>query len=535
MEEGQENFLQLRDDYIKRSLANFEDIAALLHSMQEEPDGEPVLQQLRGLFHEISTSARTYGFPQATVLSLQAEYDCDALLRQKSPASPADIDKWTLLLHALQVEFSKGPKTKSDKELRKVFEILIVDDDQQSSGLLTELLQKLEMIVKTAQTKDEAMRILQEGMVDGVITDILLQDGVGYELVEYIRGLPEGDKPVILIASILSGFLDKVEAIRSGADGYFEKPVDWEALLERLNLLLERKKTEQVRILSVEDDPSQALYIDTVLSLAGYQVRVVDEPKDFEENLTAFRPDLVLIDYHFPRFSGLEVARYLRQDDRFVFMPVLLMTEGELETPHDHRRIAGDAYLRKPVAPGMLLTTVAAHVERARFLRSHLNRDGLTRLLTHTAFIEQANAMIAKKRRKPEIPCAFVMIDLDHFKNINNQYGHPTGDRVLVSLSAFLRRRIRQSDIKARYGGEEFAIIIDDIREEEALRLISRLLEEFSNIEHHAADSSAFHISFSAGIAMLDARTMDFELWKDTAKEALQRAKAAGRRSVLTA
>jgi diguanylate cyclase (GGDEF)-like protein len=174
-------------------------------------------------------------------------------------------------------------------------------------------------------------------------------------------------------------------------------------------------------------------------------------------------------------------------------------------------------------------------VERARFLKSLLERDGLTRLLTHTACQERAKALVAERQRHPGRPAAWVMVDLDHFKMINDRHGHPTGDKVLTSLAALLRRRLRQSDTVARYGGEEFVILLEDLDEPQALRLVSRLLGEFSALQHSGPDGAKFHATFSAGVAMLDLVAdpdATAERWKQAADDALYRAKAAGRNRV---
>ncbi len=159
----------------------------------------------------------------------------------------------------------------------------------------------------------------------------------------------------------------------------------------------------------------------------------------------------------------------------------------------------------------------------------------MTRLLTHTAFLERAKAVVAQKQRNMQKSCALIMLDIDHFKSINDRHGHPVGDRVLASLSALLRRRVRQSDIIGRYGGEEFAILVDDLREEDAVRLVQRLLDEFSLIEHYGANGVRFRATFSAGVSMLDPETMDLERWKQTSDKALYAAKAAGRNQVVAA
>ena len=127
---------------------------------------------------------------------------------------------------------------------------------------------------------------------------------------------------------------------------------------------------------------------------------------------------------------------------------------------------------------------MAAKLERARFLKSLLHRDGLTKLLTHTAFMNAAQMVIARKMRAPEKSIGLIMIDIDRFKSINDTYGHPVGDRVIVSLANLLRRRMRRSDLLGRYGGEEFVIIVEDLAESEVAALAERLLADFTMIDH---------------------------------------------------
>jgi diguanylate cyclase (GGDEF)-like protein len=354
-------------------------------------------------------------------------------------------------------------------------------------------------------------------------------------VIDELRGLPGGEAVPVLVLSSSGGFMEKVEAIHGGADGHFEKPVDWKALMRRLQHLLDASRPQAARILSVEDDPQQGAYLKSILQSGGYEVALCPDPKRFEAALREFQPDLVLMDILLPDITGYDLVRYLRQDERHATLPVLfLTTESQLQSRFRSAQVGGDDYLTKPIVPPILLSMVAARLERARFLKSLLNHDGLTRLYTHTALIERAQALHAQKARDPARQCAWVMIDLDHFKSVNDRFGHPVGDRVLASLAALLRRRLRQSDTIGRYGGEEFVVLFDGLPAQEVMHLMERVLAEFRQMDLDAPGQPPFRSTFSAGVAMLEpGATLD--AWKKAADDALYAAKAAGRNRLTAA
>ena len=545
MEAWEKTLAELKEQYIRGSGKRLDKIARSIDLLQLNPEDQVTLLELQRYFHGLSGSGSTYGFPHISSLGVRGEQHVDRLLKSNAPPKNADLKMWKSLLEDLRTEFHRSiaepapspvPVEEIAKSPIKPYEILVVDDEEDIRQAVARVFEREGYSVNSVRSKAEAIAQLQEKIPDGIIVDIRLPDGSGYELVEHVRGLSGGDSPGILIITAFSGFLDRVEAIRCGSDGYFEKPIDWDALMRRLQHLLERVKTESPRILSVEDDPDQASYISTVLESAGYNIRVCSEPQHFEAELISFRPDLVMMDVLLPGVSGYELVRYLRQDERNATLPVLfLTTQSQLSGRIEAVKAGGDDYLVKPANPALLLSTVAARLERSRFLKSLVERDGLTRLLTHSAFLERAKVLVSKKKRNPSGSYAFCMIDLDHFKRVNDSHGHVMGDRVLASLAALMRRRLRQSDVIGRYGGEEFAIIVEDLQEEEAVRLISRLQEEFSLIPQRALDGSVFHVTFSAGIAILDPERMDLERWKQTADDALYAAKQAGRGRVIAA
>ncbi|HSE42459.1 MAG TPA: response regulator, partial [Acidobacteriota bacterium] len=505
----------LREQYVRGSSDRLSNIDRTLETLENQPADENALRDLRRYFHGLGGSGKTYGFAQVTEIGLWGEQECDGLLREKVHPTLEHLNRWRGFLDELKKEFQKGSfddsaLSKRDdlpKTVQHPFQILIVDDDEDVCRALSTLLQEEGMIVHVTHTKAEAQDFVDEKMPDGIIVDVILGDASGYELVEYVRNLPDGDGPSILMISALTGFHDKVESISCGSDGFFEKPVQWEVLIQRLRYLLSRERSDPPRILSVEDDEDQAAFLRAVLQSAGYQVRICNDPRLFEAHLISFRPDLVIMDIILPDITGIDLARYLRQNEQYTTLPVLFLSmQGQMQDRIETVRAGGDDHLVKPVAPGLLLSTVAARIERSRFLKSLLDRDGLTKLLTHTAFLERARAIVGQKSRRIHKNSVLVLMDLDHFKSVNDTYGHIVGDRVLVSLASLLRRRLRQTDTIGRYGGEEFGILIDDLKKDEAVRLINRLLDEFSAIEHQTADNKTFQVTFSAGIAVLKRR-----------------------------
>jgi diguanylate cyclase (GGDEF)-like protein len=126
------------------------------------------------------------------------------------------------------------------------------------------------------------------------------------------------------------------------------------------------------------------------------------------------------------------------------------------------------------------------------------------------------------------------MIDLDRFKAVNDEHGHPTGDQVLVRLAGLLRARLRQADVVGRYGGEEFAVVLEDLTGEDAARLMERLRAEFAAIDHRSREGAEFRVTFSAGLASLEDGE-SVSAWVHAADQALYAAKAGGRNRIVTA
>jgi len=283
----------------------------------------------------------------------------------------------------------------------------------------------------------------------------------------------------------------------------------------------------------VDDSALQAKLSAMYLRRAGMEVDILTDPMEVLPALVNNHPELILMDIYMPDCTGLELAKVIRQMDTMLSIPIVfLSSETDREKQLAAIGLGGDDFLSKPIKPEFLISAVASRIERYRKLRSLMIHDSLTGLLNHLTTEERIIQEMARARRQNS-RMTFAMIDLDRFKQINDSYGHSTGDRVLRSLARLLKQRLRKSDIIGRFGGEEFAVIMPDTSAEHALDVMNELRERFSQIYYYSGDEQ-FNVTFSCGIAEFPACDT-LQLLKDTADQALYKAKGLGRNQSILA
>jgi diguanylate cyclase (GGDEF)-like protein len=238
------------------------------------------------------------------------------------------------------------------------------------------------------------------------------------------------------------------------------------------------------------------------------------------------------MDMYMPGASGIELAQLIRQQEAYVGIPIVFLSiETDVEKQLEAISHGGDDFLVKPIDPQHLIKSVTIRAERTRNMRFFMERDSLTGLLNHSNLIESLNTEVQRAERIGNDLC-FAMIDIDHFKSVNDSYGHLTGDRVLKGLARLLQERLRKTDIIGRYGGEEFGVILFNTEEGDAGRILDEIRESFSKIRQYSG-SNEFFVTFSCGIASLskckDAGSLNHE-----ADKALYEAKEEGRNRIVT-
>ena len=363
-----------------------------------------------------------------------------------------------------------------------------------------------------------------------LVVDLMLPEGL-------LAGatLMRPDEPHIptVVVSARWDWESRLGAVRAGVDAYQPKPVDYAALNERLDALTDRVQSAPFRVLVVEDNHFLCDHYALVLRAAGMEVETLEEPSRVLEILDRFSPELILLDLYMPGCNGSEVAGVIRHDPRFTDLPIIfLSTETGRQLQLAAMHTGADDFLQKPIPDADLVSTVSLRAARFRGLRELIRQDRMTGLLNHIAFRLQLEFELARRQRLGGTLC-LVMLDIDHFKRVNDTHGHPAGDRVIRGLARLLSRRLRKTDIIGRYGGEEFAVIMPDTGPDDAWPVIDRLREEFTQVVHHGEDVE-FRCSFSAGLAAADSDIPPDALLK-AADDALYESKRQGRNRVTRA
>ncbi|MBI3812360.1 MAG: diguanylate cyclase [Nitrospirae bacterium] len=302
-------------------------------------------------------------------------------------------------------------------------------------------------------------------------------------------------------------------------------------------------------ILIIEDNPLQAKQTRSVVESAGYEVLMAENGGTGFKLAKTQRIDLVLLDMVLPDFSGGQICQWLKRDEATHAIPVIMLTaKGSVEDKVAGLQIGADDYVPKPFSDKELLARIQACLrikmreDELRGVKDQLENqlkdvekmaitDAGTGLFNRRHFNELLDKEFSRAKRFNE-PLSCLMLDIDHFKSINDTYGHPAGDSVLSEIALLLKGAVRMIEVAARYGGEEFVLLLPKTEPKEAVKPATRLLESIS--AHHFKGLPPDRvITVSIGIAGLPDPLM---ATKDDlvkcADFALYKAKHAGRNRI---
>ena len=418
---------------------------------------------------------------------------------------------------------------------------IVIEDSPIYRQLIAHTLKQMGIESTAADTAAEGLRQLQNIRVDLVILDLHLPDLSGLEICRRIRAQSAHRLlPVLLLTSDESETLVQ-NALDAGVTELFRK-TKMDELHQSLRGYIGRMKQEyQGRVLLAEDSPTTLALLKYILNKMHLNVDTFDTAEAAIEAVQAKDYDLIVSDIVLAgQITGLGLVRSVRaMEGEKCRIPILgLSALEDAARKIEMLRLGANDYVAKPVIEEEFMARVGNLItskqlldqvqQQRRELRERSIRDALTGLYNRHYLTEVSAQMVAHALRQQE-PLSVMMMDLDHFKKINDTYGHDVGDKVLSGLGRMLSGGGRLGDVAARFGGEEFVVLLANCRADDALARAERLLQDLRELQ--PAD---LYITASVGVATLDLNgKMSFEDMFKAADEAAYAAKQGGRNRIV--
>lgn len=296
------------------------------------------------------------------------------------------------------------------------------------------------------------------------------------------------------------------------------------------------------RIVIAEDERNMREELVARLERQGYRVEAFDGGQGALDRVRAGDVDLVILDIIMPGLSGLDCCRLIKSITQEAFVPVVMLTSRtDTESRVEGLRIGADDYICKPFDDRELVARIEGMLrikrkhDEVRAARAQLEtlavQDELTGLYNYRYLHTRLGEEFKRSERYRD-PLACAMVDVDHFKQVNDAHGHDVGDRVLEEIARRLRGAVREIDVVARYGGEEFLLVLPSTHFAGALTVADRVWRSIGGSEIEI-DAISLNVTISVGVALYpsrDIRSKD-DLLK-AADRALYQAKTDGRNRI---
>ena len=447
--------------------------------------------------------------------------------------------------------------------------VLVVDDLLPNIKLLEARLSAEYFDVTTAMSGPEAIAICAQGRCDIVLLDVMMPGMDGFEVCRRLKADPATAHIPVVMVTALDQPADRVRGLEAGADDFLTKPVDEIALiarvrsLSRLKVVIDELRNRAMtsaglgmpnlftqamaetglngRIMLVDDRASSTERITTALAKL-HKVDAEKDPNDALFRCAEGDYDLIVVSLGFQNYDALRLCGQIRSLERTRHLPILLIAE-----PEDRTRILRgldlgvNDYLMRPLDRNELVARVRTQVRRKRYadgLRENVQAsiemavvDPLTGLNNRRYVDSHIGGLVAQSARTGQA-LTLMILDIDHFKAVNDTYGHGAGDEVLKGFAARVKKVIRGADLLARLGGEEFIVVMPDTPPEAAQRVAERV-RHVVEAQPFPIDGGArsIRVTVSIGVAERRDETAATPIIA-RADQALYRAKHDGRNRV---
>ncbi len=447
--------------------------------------------------------------------------------------------------------------------------ILVIDDIEANLRLLEAKLKAEYFEVITACDGETALAMARTSSPDIILLDVMMPGLSGFEVCRRLKDDQATQHIPVVLVTALDGRADRLAGLEAGADEFLTKPIDEAMLLARvrgltrLKMAVDELRLREAsgrrigviansaarlaggggRVLILDDNDRQAERIAS--ELQAEQRPVIEQAADLAHVAARADMDLVIVNLDSAEFDGLRVVATLRSDEATRHLPILAV----LDTDQRQKlvkaiELGANDILARPIDPLELSARARTQIRHKRYgdlLRDNLDHsfelavtDQLTGLHNRRFMLQKLGALVARAAMGGE-PVALLMVDLDHFKSVNDRFGHDVGDAVLTQFARHMSTHVRAMDIACRAGGEEFVVLMPNTGLEDAHQIADRLRLYLAGASYALGEGrGSLAVTVSIGVAATLGASDQMDAVLKRADLALYEAKAAGRNQVIS-
>ncbi|RUT04313.1 transcriptional regulator [Dulcicalothrix desertica PCC 7102] len=511
---------------------------ALTTLLQNKLLGDEVLLNVKQEAHKLVGSLGMFGSDKGSYVASKIE----SLFADGKTLDAPQIIHFSELVGTLRdcLQSMNGeqiPEMFSNETLNKSPLLLIVDEDAEFTSSLIAIASSWGINVQVTPDVITAKKLIVDMCPDIVLLDLSCGDTAEKALGLLVELTSRTPPLSVIVTTAQDSLIDRVKIARLGGRGVLQKPMSVTQVLEAVTQVLKNTPSPEAKVMVVDDDPQILTALQTLLTPWGLKVYTLDNPSHFWEVMTVVNPDLLILDVEMPEINGIELCQVVRSDTRYSAVPILFLTaHNDTKTRQDVFAAGADDYIIKPIVKVELVTRILNRLERTRLLKSLAETDVLTGIANRPKSIQELNRCIEWSTNYNQQFC-FAIVEVDKFKQINQQYGYAVGDAVLSRLGRILRLNFHYEDVVGRWGGTEFIIGMCGMTKVEGTRRLSEVIKNLAtscrDVTCNVSCNKQFCVNFNVGIVQYPEDGADIDTLYRVANEALEQSKAVAQNRLL--